>query len=302
LWVALLLRKRTAGLDALGGVGDGAVEGRPAGAEAEGGHHQARVAEDGQGLGEPLPLDAAHQGIGVHPHAGERDLGRVAGADAVLVLGPAVGEARRALLDHEPRRAAGRPGEHAVEVGEAAVADPLLVAVEPVADDRAALDQAGGRGAQRRQIAAGLGLGGGVGHEQALRGDAGEPALPLLLGAAEADGIAAQQGGEDAGGDPEIDARQGLADLVDVEGPTAHAAVLFGDEEELDAQILAAHPADEVVGELVSGVEVEDLRVGEVFAGEVLDRLEGQLQRLAIESCGHPPPPEARERRSRRAR
>ena len=109
--VPLLLRERPAGLDALGGVGDGAVERRPAGAEAEGGHHQPRVAEHRLGLQEPLPLDAAHQGPGVHAHAVEAHLGGVAGADAVLVLRLAVGEPGRPLFDHEPGGAAGSQGQ-----------------------------------------------------------------------------------------------------------------------------------------------------------------------------------------------
>ena len=93
--VALLLGERAAGLDALGGVRDGPVERGPTGAEPEGGDHQAGVAEDLLGLDEPLALDAADEPVGVDRDVVEEEGGGVAEPDAVLVLGLAVGEARR---------------------------------------------------------------------------------------------------------------------------------------------------------------------------------------------------------------
>ena len=103
--VALLLGQRRAGLDALGGVGDRAVERGPSGAEPERRHHQPRVAEHLLRLDEPLALDAADQPVGVDIDVVEEQRRGVAQADAVLVLRLAVGEALRALLDHEPARA-----------------------------------------------------------------------------------------------------------------------------------------------------------------------------------------------------
>ena len=61
--VALLLGERRPRLDALARVRDGPVEGGPAGAEAERGHHEPRVAEHGLGLMQPLALDTAHQPV-----------------------------------------------------------------------------------------------------------------------------------------------------------------------------------------------------------------------------------------------
>ena len=135
--VALLLRQRAAGLDALGRVRDGPVECRPTGAEPEGGHHQPRVAEHLLGLHEPLALDAADEPVGVDLDVVEEEGGGVAEPDAVLVLGLAVGEPGEAPVEHEPRRPAGRVGEDRVEVGDAAVGDPLLAPGDAVADDHA---------------------------------------------------------------------------------------------------------------------------------------------------------------------
>ena len=43
---------------------------------------------------------------------------------------------------------------------------------------------------------------------------------------------------------PKIDARHLFADAIDIEGASAHAAVLFGDEQELNAQFVrVAHVA-----------------------------------------------------------
>ena len=262
-------------------------ESGPAGAEPEGGDHQAGVAEDRLGLDEPLALDAPHQGGGVHAYVGERDLGRIADADAVLVLGLAPGKARGAALHHEPARSAGGEGEDGIEVGEAAVADPLLVAVDPVAGDPAVLLDALGRGAQGAEIAAGLGLGGGIGHQEPFLGDAGEPELLLLRRAAEDDRIGAEERGEDAGRDPEVAAGEDLTDAIDVERAAAHAAVLLLEEEELDAELGAAHGADELDGELVAGVEVEESRFGEAVFREVADGLQRQIERFTIQSVCH---------------
>ena len=119
--VALLLGEGAAALEALLRVRDRAVERGPAGAEAERGDHEARVAEDELRLEEPLPLDAADEVLDGDVDVGERERRGVRGADAVLVLGLAVGEALGPLLEDEP----GRPGrgvrEDRVDVGEAAV-------------------------------------------------------------------------------------------------------------------------------------------------------------------------------------
>ncbi len=282
--VALLLRQRRAALDALGGVGDGAIEGRPAGAEAEGRHHETRVAEDGQRLLQALAFDAAHQPIRVDDDAVERQRRGVAGADAVLVLRLAVTEVLGVALDDEPAGSAGRQGEDGEDVRHAAVADPLLAARELVADDRAVLLDGDGGGAQRREIAAGLGLGGAVGHEDALVGDASEPVLLLLRRAAHRDGIAAERGRQQAGRDAEIDARQLLAEPVDVEGAAAHAVVGLGNEEQVEAELGAAHLADDLGGELVPRVELEQAGVRQLPVGEVAQRLQDHVERFSVEA------------------
>ena len=97
-----------------------------------------------------------------------------------------------------------------------------------------------------------------------------EPALLLLGRAADGDRIAAEEGGEQARRDADVDARHGLADAVDVEGTAAHPAVLLGDEHELHSK-LVSHLTNQRLRELVFRVELEEERVGELRAREVLN-------------------------------
>jgi hypothetical protein len=62
----------------------------------------------------------------------------------------------------------------------------------------------------------------------------------------------------------------------------------LGHEQELDAQLLAAHPAHQCLGELVALVELDQQRVGELAAGELADRFQRELERLEINAaaCG----------------
>ena len=170
--VSLLLGERRAGLNALGGVRNGAIEGSPSAPKAERRDHQARVAEDRLRLNQALAFDAADQPVGVDVNVVERQRCRVAQANAVLVFGLVVSETLRALFDDEPARTRGSIRQDRVGVGDAAVADPLLAAVDLVADDLAVFDDAIGGGLQRSQIAAGFGLGRAVGEQQSLFGDA----------------------------------------------------------------------------------------------------------------------------------
>ena len=204
----------------------------------------------------------------------------------MLVLGLAVREARGVTVDHEPGRPAGRQRQHRAGIGDAAVGDPLLAAVDPVADDRAVLEPGVGGRLQRAEVAAGLGLGGAVGQQEALLGDPAEPELLLLVGAADQDRVAAEEGGEHAGGDAEVDRGHPLADAVDVERAAAHPAVLLGDEQQLDAELLAAHAAHELLRELVALVELDQQLVGELALGELVDRLERERQFLWGEPSG----------------
>ena len=102
----------------------------------------------------------------------------------MLVLGLAGRQALGAALDDEEGRAAGRLRQDGVEVGDAAVADELLAAVEAVADRRAVLVDRRGRGLERGQVAARLGLGHAVGDEVARRSATRPSQRGLLLGVA----------------------------------------------------------------------------------------------------------------------
>ena len=108
------------------------------------------------------------------------------------------------------------------------------------------------------------------GEEDALLGDAPEPSLLLLLGGYDQDRVAAQEGRQDAGREPHVDARHRLADAIDIERTAAHAAELLGDEHELHAELFASNRADELFWKDVLLVELEQCLVGEC-AGRLSD-------------------------------
>ena len=215
----------------------------------------------------------------------EGQRGGVAQADAVLVFGLVVSKTLRVFFDDEPGWTAGRVCQHCICAGDSTVADPLLVAVNFVAHDASVLKDAIGRGAQGSQIAAGFRLGGAVGKQQSLIGDAAQPELLLLVGGADRDGIAAEKSSQHGGRNPEIDPRHLLANAVDVERATAHAAELFGNKQKLNTQLVgAAHVTDDFDGAFVAVVEIDQNFVGQALPGEFFERLQTQLQCLG---CKH---------------
>ncbi|CPR13355.1 hypothetical protein BN971_04665 [Mycobacterium bohemicum DSM 44277] len=284
--VALLARQRRAALNSVERVVDRAVQRAPAAAQAEGADHHPGVAEDLLGLGQAAALLAADEVVGRHHHVVEEQRRGVGQPDAVLVLRRRRREARGALLDDEPRRAGGRERQHGVGVGDRAVADPLLAPGDrvgrhpPVGGDR------GGRRLHGAQVAAGFGLGGAVGEQDALLGDPAQPLLALLVGRADQDRIGAQEGGENRCGEPDVDARQAFTDPVGVEGPAAQPAVLLGDEHQLNTEVLAAHRADGLLGADVVVVEFEQPLVRQGRGDELLQRLQHHVEGVPVEPDG----------------
>ena len=86
------------------------------------------------------------------------------------------------------------------------------------------------------------------------------------------------------GGHAEIDAGHPLTDAIDVERRAAHAAVLLGDEQQLDAQVVAAHPLHQLGGELVALIEVDEQLLRQLARREVADGVERHLQHVSIEA------------------
>ena len=193
----------------------------------------------------------------------------------MLVFRFVVGKTLRAFFHDEPTRTAGRVGQNRVGIGDSAVADPLFIAVDFVADDPAVFGDAVCRGAQRSQIAAGFRLGGAIGKQQSFFRDARQPDFLLLRGGADSDGIASQERGQHRRGDAQIDARHLFANAVHVEGPAAHAPELFRDEQELNAQLVrAAHVADDFERTFVAFIKLPEYFIRQTFLGEVLERLQ----------------------------
>ena len=106
----------------------------------------------------------------------------------------------------------------------------------------------------------------------------------LLFGAAEDNGVAAQERGEDPGGDAEVDPGQRLADAIDVKRAGAHPAVLLGDEQKLDPQRVPAHLVNLFDRKLVVVIELQQLFVGEGSFGIFPDRCENQVEGVLVEA------------------
>ena len=99
-------------------------------------------------------------------------------------------------------------------------------------------------------------------------------------------GIAAQERGQHRGGDAQIDARHLFADAVHIEGAAAHAAELFGNKQELNAQLVrAAHVADDLQRAFVARIQLDQLFVGQTLLGEVPERFQTQFQCLVGNHC-----------------
>src|SRR5271157_696917 len=127
------MKARRAGLDAFRRIRNRAIERGPSGPQPKRGHHQARVAEHGLRLVQPLAFHSADQPVRIHIDVAQRKRGRIAEADAVFVLRFVVAEALGALLHDEPTGTRGCIRQNGVDVGDAAVADPLFAAVDLVA-------------------------------------------------------------------------------------------------------------------------------------------------------------------------
>ena len=135
------------------------------------------------------------------------------------------------------------------------------------------------------QIAAGFRLRGAVGEQHSLFRDARQPDLLLLRSGADRDRIAAQERRQHGRGDAQIDARHFFADAIHIEGSAAHAPELFGDEQELNAQLVrTAHVTNDFQRTLVLVIELSEHFVRQAFLGEVLERLQTEFQSF---TCDH---------------
>ena len=261
--VSLLFRQRRSGLDALGRIWNRTIECSPARPKAKRRHHQARVTEYSLRLIQPLACDATNQTVGIDVDIIESQGRGVAEADAVFVLWFVVRKTLRALFDDEPTRTAGRVGQHRVSAGDSAVADPLFIAVDFVSDHAAILQDRVCRSTKSSQIASGFRFRCAVGEQQPFVRDAAQPEFLLLRRRAYSDRIAAKKGSQHGSCDPEIDPRHLLTNAVDIERPSAHAAELFRNEQELNAQLVGtAHVADDFDGALVALIKFDQDFVG----------------------------------------
>ena len=114
--------------------------------------------------------------------------------------------------------------------------------------------------------------------------------LALVVRAADTDRIAAEERREHRGGHPDVDTRHPLAHPGDVVGTATHAPELLVDEQQLDAELLAAHAPHDLGRKLVVLVELDQERVGELTLGELRDRVESHLERVDVQTLSHRSP------------
>lgn len=84
-------------------------------------------------------------------------------------------------------------------------------------------------GGQRGEVAPGLGFGGPIGHEQGFIGDAPEPDGFLVIGAPHVQRVSAEEGGEHARRDAEVNGGHQFGDAVDADVVIAQTAGSLGD-------------------------------------------------------------------------
>src|SRR5437588_8670712 len=106
-----------------------------------------------------MAFDSTDKAIGIDVDIAEGERGGVAEANAVLVFRFIVRESLCVFLYDEPARASRGVGENRVGIGDSAIADPLLVAVDLVADDLAPPPPRLCSSPDRAELAAGFGLG-----------------------------------------------------------------------------------------------------------------------------------------------
>ena len=164
---------------------------------------------------------------------------RVAQTDAVLVLRLAGRETLSAFLDDEPRRPGGGVCKHRVDVGMAAIGNPLLVAGDFVTDGLPVLLDGHGHGLERCEIASGRRFAGTVGHQQTFLGNATEPVRSLFRCASEHDRVAAKKRRQHSGGEADVDPSHRFTHPINVEGAASHSAVFLRDEHQLHTELLA---------------------------------------------------------------
>lgn len=160
---------------------------------------------------------------------------------------------------HKPAGSTRGQGQNGVNVSHATVANPLLAPGDAVAHNLATFFNWLRFGRHGGQIAACLWLSGPVGTQQRFFGNTAEPILLLFLGSAPTlIGSEPKKGSQYPGGNAQINRGHQLGDAVNVVRAAAQPVVLFGDEEQVQADgHRVVQRLEDVVGKGVVVVEVE---------------------------------------------
>ena len=270
---------------ALLGVAHRLVEAGLGDADAARGHVDAAQLQAAESVLEALALDPADELVGIDPVVLEGELGRVDPAIAKLLELAADPEALAFLGEEQAHALVAGLGigiglDQEREAGAVdAVGDPGLGAVDDVGVVALAL----GRGSNRLQVGAAVGLGEREPATQLAAGEAGQVGGALLVGAEALDG----GGHDEVGVDEPAHRHPGVGETLDDLGVgrdwQAEAAMVFGDGGAEQPHLL--HLLDDVLRIDVVMLERGDVRT-DVAVQEALDSVEDQCFLFLVHGLG----------------
>ncbi len=180
----------------------------------------------------------------------------------------------------------GRVGEDRVAVGDAAVADPLLAAADPVADDLAVLLDRHRRGRERARGRCRPGARWRRRRRSARARPARRASRPSARGSPPTlIGSVPRKVARTPVAIPRSMRGHGLGHPVDVVGPPAEAAELLRDGQEVEADLpRVVEVLHDLLGEVVAELDLQQLRDREVLLRVLPERREDLVQHLGVES------------------
>ncbi len=229
--IPLFFREGGTELNSFFCVGDRDLEGRLSGAQRHGPHHHPGVAEYLVGLVHAFARHAADQVLHGDEHVVEIEGRRVRCADTVLFFALCLLEPRRSLFDDKEGGTFGCVRKERDKVGVSAGGNKNFAAVDGIPGDLPGIILDGLRGRlQSLEVAAGIRLRYGIGHQGAAVGDGAEPLFLLRFRTAHQQGIRPELNGKKGRGNSQAD----LGNLPDhraaVAGAAADPSIRFRDE------------------------------------------------------------------------
>ncbi|MCG3141405.1 MAG: hypothetical protein HDKAJFGB_02686 [Anaerolineae bacterium] len=195
------------------------------------------------------------------------------------------------MFHNKPRRTAGRVRQKSVQLRDAAVGNPLFAPREFVTCHVTVFRDRHGFARKRSQIAARLRFSCAVCDEQRLVRDFAHPIFFLFRRRADRNRVGAEKRRQNAGGDAQINGRHQFRHAINIVRAAAETAVLFGNKNEMQTEMLWIVQFLENLGrELVVVVELNEIFGRQFIVRVFFERIENHLARFMIKT-GHGVPP-----------